>query len=77
MKKQNSITYDNYTEDFVTSSNQDYELKSNYKWLNTSIIYKIISTILYFIAYLIALIYCKLFLRVSFQNKEILKEYKG
>ena len=77
MKKQNSITYDNYTEDFVTSSNQNYELKSNYKWLNTSLIYKIVSTILYFIASLIALIYCKLFLRVSFKNKEVLKGYKG
>lgn len=77
MKKQDTKFYDSYTEDFVTSSNQNWEVKDNYKWLNNNIFYKIISTILYFLAYIIALIYCKLMLRVSFINKKVLKKYKG
>ena len=77
MKKQDTKFYDSYMEDFVTSSNQDCEVKDNYKWLNNNIFYKIISSILYFLAYLIALIYCKLILGVSFKNKKVLKGYKG
>ncbi len=77
MKKQDTKFYDSYTEDFVTSSNQNWEVKDNYKWLNNNIFYKLISTILYFLAYIIALIYCKLILKVSFKNKKVLKEYKG
>ena len=75
MKKQDPKFYDSYTEDFVTSSNQNCEVKDNYKWLNNNIFYKLISTILYFLAYIIALIYCKLILKVSFKNKKVLKEY--
>ena len=37
MKKNVSKTYASYTDDFVTSSNQNYELKDNYKWLNNNI----------------------------------------
>ena len=44
MKKQDPKFYDSYTEDFVTSSNQDCEDKDNYKWLNNNIFYKIISS---------------------------------
>ena len=73
MKKQTFKTYASYTDDFVTSSNQNYEIKDNYKWLNTNIFYKIISSILYFLAYLVALIYCKLILKVTFKNKKVLK----
>ena len=56
MKKPTFKTYASYTDDFVTSSNQNYEIKDNYKWLNTNIFYKIISSILYFLAYLVAFI---------------------
>ena len=77
MKKNVSKTYASYTDDFVTSSNQNYELKDNYKWLNNNIFYKIISSLLYFFSYLVALIYSKLILRVTFKNKEVLRGYKG
>ena len=77
MKKPTFKTYASYTDDFVTSSNQNYEIKDNYKWLNTNIFYKIISSILYFLAYLVAIIYCKLILKVTFKNKKVLKDYKG
>lgn len=77
MKKQAPKIYDSYTEDFVTSSNQNYEIKDNYKWLNNNIFYKIISAILYFLSYLVALVYCKLILKVTFKNKKVLKGYKG
>ena len=62
MKKNVSKTYTSYTDDFVTSNNQNYELKDNYKWLNNNIFYKIISSFLYFLSYLVALIYSKLIL---------------
>ena len=69
--------YDEYSDDFVTSAKQDFKLKDNYKWLNKSIFYKIISRILYFFAYIFAVIYCKLILHVTFKNKEILKKQEG
>lgn len=69
--------YDEYSDDFVTSAKQDFKLKDNYKWLDKSIFYKIISRILYFFAYIFAVIYCKLILHVTFKNKEVLKGQEG
>jgi len=77
MKSKKTQIYSNYNEDLVTSKDQDYELKDNYKFINNSILYKIISSILYVISYLIGFIYCKIFLHVTLIGKEKLKGYKG
>ena len=69
--------YDSYTDDFVKTRNQDYELKENYKWIHNNIFYKIFSYILYYIFILFSLLYIKIVYRVSYKNRKVLKGYKS
>jgi len=68
--------YKSYNEDFVKSKNQEYKLKENYKWVHDNILYRICSTILYGIAYMISFFYCKFILHVKIKNRKILNKYK-
>jgi len=53
-------------------------IDKNYKYINNNIFYKIFSFITYrLIATPIAFIYCKLFKRIKFVNKKVLKKCKG
>lgn len=74
MKKVNY--YQTYEDDFVQSQEQDYKLPKDYKWIHENLVYKICSKILYKIAYILSLIYCRLFLHIKIKNAEILKKYK-
>lgn len=74
MKKINY--YQTYQDDFVQSEDQNYKLPKDYKWIHKNPIYKIGSQILYIIAYIISLIYCKFFLHIKIKNAKILKKYK-
>lgn len=74
MKKINY--YETYEEDFVQSKDQNYKLPDDYQWIHHSILYKIGSKILYGIAYVISYFYCKFFLHVKIENKQLLKKYK-
>lgn len=76
VKENKVLYYKSYNDDFVTSKNQKYKIKSNYKWIHNNIIYKMLSTILYKIAYIISFFYCKFWLHVKIENKKILKKYK-
>ena len=57
MKKINY--YKTFEDDFVQSENQDYVLPDNYKWIHNNIFYRIISNILYVVAYIFGFLYCK------------------
>ena len=74
MKKINY--YKTYQDDFVQSQDQNYKLPKDYKWIHENIIYKLFSGILYRIAYIISLIYCRFFLHIKIKNAKILKKYK-
>ena len=74
MKKVNY--YQTYEDDFVQSQEQDYKLPKDYKWIHENLVYKICSKILYKIAYILSLIYCRLFFHIKIKNAEILKKYK-
>ena len=69
--------YSSLDDDLVKSKNQDYKLKSNYKWIHTNIFYKILSFFVYIFVILFSFIYCKLFLHIKIKNKKILKKEKG
>lgn len=69
--------YKDYDEDLVKSKNQDYKLKDNYKWIHNNIAYKFCSSFLYVIAYIISYFYCKLFLHIKIENREMLDKYKN
>ncbi len=69
--------YNTYEDDIVKNANQNYELKSNFKWVHSNLIYKIIAKLLKLLITLWSLIYDKLYLHVSIKNKKILKKEKG
>ena len=72
-----TIYFNSYDDDVIKSSNQDYKLKDNYKWVHSNIIYIFFSYIVYYFVLLFSLIYTKLFLHVKIKNKKILKKQKG
>ena len=69
--------YSSLDDDLVKSKNQDYKLKSNYKWIHNNLFYKIVSFFVYIFVILFSFIYCKLFLHIKIKNKKILKKEKG
>lgn len=68
------IYYSSYTEDVVESSNQNYKLKSGYKWINNNVLHRIGSHIIYSIALAAGYIGCKIFFGISYKNKKVFKE---
>ena len=74
--KEKVYYYKSYDDDLVKSKNQDYKLKENYKWIHDNIFYGLCSNILYFIAYIFGVFYCRFFLHVKIKNRKILKKYK-
>lgn len=75
-KKEQIHYYKTCKDDFVESKDQDYKIKENYKWIHQNILYKICSSIVYFIAYIFSIIYCKLVLHIKIENKKVFKKYK-
>lgn len=69
--------YEDFDSDVVTSKNQDFELKKNYKWVHKNIFYKICSYLLYYVFLIVSFIYVKLILQVKIVNKDILRNKKN
>ena len=69
--------YETYQDDFVQSQDQEYKLPEDYKWIHKNPIYKLFSEILYRIAYIISLLYCRFFLHIKIKNAKILKKWKS
>lgn len=68
--------YKTYKDDVVISNNQNYELPEDYKWIKTNKIYNFLSKIVYIIGKIFGNIYCRLFLKVTIENSDILRQYK-
>lgn len=75
MNKKKIYYYKSYEDDVITNKNQEYKIKSNYKWIHNNIIYEICSNILYGFAYIVSLFYCKFVLHVKIENRKVLKKY--
>ena len=73
MKK---VYYESFSDELVKNSNQDYKLKDNFKWIHTNIFYIFISYIVYLFFVLVGFIYLKVYYRIKFVNKKIIKKYK-
>ena len=73
MKK---VYYESFSDELVKNSNQDYKLKDNVKWIHTNIFYRFISYIVYLFFVLVGFIYLKVYYRIKFVNKKIIKKYK-
>ena len=66
-----TIYYKSFEDDVVTSSDQEYKIKDNYKWIHKNIFYILLSYLVYYIILVIALIY-KLVKRIHYNNKKVL-----
>lgn len=69
----NIYYYEDFDSDVVTSKNQDFKLKKNYKWVHHNIFYKISSYLLYYIFLFVSFIYVKLILHVKIVNNKSFK----
>ena len=76
MKDNKTYYYKSYDDDIVISKNQKYKLPENYKWIHNNLFYRFFSSILYRTAKFCGAIYCKCFLHIKIENKNILKKYK-
>ena len=47
MKADRTIYYSSYTDDVVKSHNQSFKLKTNYEWINNSLLFKMASMVIY------------------------------
>ena len=75
-KKEKIYYYENFSQDFIESKNQNYKLKENYKWIHNNIFYRFFSVIIYNLAYIFGVFYCKFILHVKIRNKKLLRNYK-
>lgn len=67
--------YKDFSDDVIKSKEQEYKLKSNYKWIKSNLLYRIFSAFVYFIFFIIGHIYFRLVLHAKIINKSILKNY--
>ena len=77
IKSKKVIYYNSYKDDVIKSSNQDYKIKDNYKWIHKNIFYNIFSKIVFGLGKIVSYIYCKFFLHIKIENKEILNSFKN
>lgn len=70
--------YKSFSDDFVTSKDQDHRLPEDYKWIKTDLSYRFLSALSYALALVISSVWCRLFLHVRIKNSRALrKEKKG
>lgn len=68
--------YQHYTDDLVTNKDQNFQLSQHYQWIHHNVGYRFISTIVYYLGFLIGGIYCKYGLHVKIKNQGILTPYR-
>lgn len=66
--------YKSETDDFVHSKNQDYRLPDDYVWLDERPGRKILSAVIYALAWIYTLIYVRLWRRIKICNRDLLKQ---
>jgi len=66
------IEYKTFEDDVITSANQDYKLKKNFRWVHINPIWHLLSFIIYLLLLIVAFIY-KLVRRISYKNRRVLK----
>ena len=77
MKKQKVRYYNSFADDFEQSSNQNFQLPDNYKWVRTDIISKLLSGFIYGLAVVFGGIYCRCFLHMKIKGSKNVKGIKG
>ncbi|QAT42777.1 1-acyl-sn-glycerol-3-phosphate acyltransferase [Aminipila luticellarii] len=65
--------FKSYTDDFVESKRQSFELPEHYSWTHDNLPYRVISQCLYRIIALFCFPYCRLILHAKIKNRSVLK----
>ena len=73
MKKEKVRYYQSFSDDFEQSANQNFSLAEDYKWVRTDLLSKILSFIIYTLALIFSSVYCKFFLHMKIIGKKNLK----
>ena len=76
MSKKRVKYYESFSDDFFQINNK-YTLEKSYKYIRNDPITKILSALIYFIAFIISSVYCRLFLHVNFVGANKLRKQKG
>ena len=67
-KEKKVYYYKEYTQDYVVSKNQNYQLPDNYKWIHKNPIYSLGANIVYEIARIFAWFFCKIHLSTKVKS---------
>ena len=68
--------YESYTDDFEKTKNQDFALPDDYKWVRTDLISRIMSGVIYTLAYVFSWVYCRLVLHMCIKGRRNLRGMK-
>lgn len=77
MKKKKTYYYQTFSDDFISSGNQDYRLPENYKWAHSSKSWSMASILITGIADVVAWIYFHLITRSKLVAAEKIRNYQG
>ncbi len=73
--KNRVYTYKDFNDDFFDDG-KTHELPKDYKWIKTDLISKVKSALVYSLAVLFGLVYCRLFLHIRIKNAKVLRSCK-
>ncbi len=76
MKQRKTFYYSSFEDDFEETSNQNFELPEDYKWIKKDPLSKFLGVFTYSLAIIFSSVYCRLFLGVRVKNKKLLKNTK-
>ncbi len=77
MRKDRTRYYREFTDDFVTSKDQNTKVPSDYEYIRESFSERFRSGLTYGLAIVLGYVYCKLILRVRFVNRRAFSATKG
>lgn len=70
------LYYRDYTDDFVSSPEQDYKLPEDYRWLHPTKAREAWADFLYWLTGILSWPYCRLVLHVRVRNRKVLRGWK-
>lgn len=68
--------YNSFSDDFFETRDQEYKLPEDYLWIRKDVKYRFLSSVIYGLALVFGVIYCRLFLHVRIKGRKKLKAAK-
>ena len=69
--------YQSFTDDFIESRKQTFQLTKGYSWIHESILYRFFSHFIYLLGEIFAFPYCRHVLHVKIKNRAVLRQCRG